>query len=311
MAAHEIGRKLGKQWATGVRHLKATIWVVGDLARLLRWRLLIIGLFGLTAVGCKFLAAGVLYLFVDALTGSDQESMTLPVLGWELDLQGWFVAGVVTGTVLMVLATSMHFAIRRAAAIAAALFEERCVRRVIASASRLPHPAVKLGDKLMRSTDILPILASARSCNVIARQVVQLMPSIISLVACLIVLSVLDPLLTVIIALGFAGVIVAQYPMTNRSVRASDMSETDRRAAIADIRSFMQRLETVSARIDADHLSMEKIFGRGSAFRQDIKTFTKRIDGMILSDLTTRIGNHLILAGLFIFVGLEILFRKS
>ena len=269
--------------------------------------MLMIGLFGLFAVASKFLAAGILYLFVDGLTGEGTAHIEVPVIGIMLDVQQFFVAGVIAGTILMMLATAMQFGIRRWAAISAALFEERCVRRVIAAASCLPHPQIRLGGDMVRRADMLPVLAGARSCNVITRQVVQLTPSLIGLTASLILLNIIDPWLTAVIMLAFVGVVILQYPMTNRSVRASDVSEIDRRAAMSDMRSFVDRLSGVAAGISHDHVALNKLFGRGSAFQQDIRTFTRRIDGMILGDMTARIGNSAILAGLFIFVGTQIL----
>lgn len=303
----EIFGKIKKQSVTATRHLNATIWLLGDLTRLLRWRVITIGLFGLAAVGCKFLAAGVLYLFVDALAADQDGKATVPVLAIEFDLQQFFVIGVVVGAILMMLSTAMQFRIRRAAMLAAASFEERAVRRVLAAASRLPHPEIVIGGEMVRRADLMAILNGARSCNMVARQAVQLTPSIISLVTSIIVLTVIDPMLTSVIMLAFLAVIILQYPMTNRSVRASDASEIDRRAAMSDVRGFVDRLRGVSAEIGYDHGSLNRLFGRGSAFQQDIRTFTRRIDGMILADLTARLGNHVVLAGLFIFIGTQIL----
>lgn len=306
-----LERKIRKQLGTGRRHLAATFWLVRDLLRVLRWRMAAIGIFGLTSVACKFLAAGMLYLFVDALTADDNTKAFIPAFGpfdgLQVDMQTFFIYGVIVATGLLMLATAMQFSIRRAAAISAALFEERCVRRVLAAASRLPHPAIQMNGEMVKRGDLLSILAGARSCNMIARQVVQLTPSMISLVASLVILVVIDPVLTLTIMAAFLGVVILQYPMTNRSVRASDASEIDRRAVMSDMRGFITKLGSVSARIDDNHGALDRLFGRGSAFQQDIKTFTRRIDGMILGDLTARIGNHAILAGLFIFVGSQIL----
>jgi len=281
-------------------------WLVRELLLLLRHRLLGVGALGLAAVGSRFLAVGVLYTFVDALSQGLEQ---VRVLGSEVyvPLERYFVGGVIVGAVLMALSTVMLIAIRRAAATAASIFEVHCVRRALVAASHLPDPTMRINGELLTRRSILLVIGAARGCNFIARQAVQLTPSLISLGAALVVLLVIDSALTLSIAAAFLGLIILQYPMTNRSVRASSASEGNRRAAMLEINAFMERLPSSSAKIEPGHAALARLLGGGSAFQVDLRTFTRRIDGALLSDMVTRIGNHAILAGLFIFIGLQIL----
>lgn len=282
------------------------LWLVWELLKLLRYRLLAVGALGLAAVGCRLLAAGVLYAFVDAMS-KGQESVAVSWLEISVSLERFFVGGVIVGAMLMALSTVMLIAIRRAAATAASIFEVYCVRRALVAASQLPDPTMRVDGDLLTRRSILLVIGAARGCNFIARQVVQLTPSLISLAAALVVLLAIDSVLTLTIAAAFFSLIVLQYPMTNRSVRASSASEGNRRAAMLEINAFMERLPSSSAKIEPGHSALARLLGRGSAFQIDLRTFTRRIDGALLSDMVTRIGNHAILAGLFIFIGLQIL----
>jgi ABC-type multidrug transport system fused ATPase/permease subunit len=301
-----IRRKGLRQIGQSVRHARVTAWLLRDFFGFLGWGGLPIVLAGAASVAVKFGAAGLLYLFVDALAG--QHTVQVPGLtDLNIDLRDFFVVGVVVGLLLMAVSTLLQFQVRLSAIRAAREYEEFSTRRFVALVSGLPHRDAGWANEVYKTEPLQGFLGGIRSAAMVVRQVTRLLPSLASFVLGCILLVWLNPTSTAALAAVALVVMAAQYPLNNRAAHASTKSQGHRREASRRLGQLFGQLRQAPVPLAPDGAVLNALFERRGALRRDMKSFSRRADGGVFALMVSRLGTHLLLGMVLLTLGLDII----
>jgi hypothetical protein len=301
-----IRRKGLRQIGQSARHARVTVWLLRDFFGFLGWGGLPIVLVGAASVAVKFGAAGLLYLFVDALAGENR----IQVPGFAdlaIDLREFFVAGVVIGLLLMAVSTVLQFQVRLSAIRAARRYEEHSTRRFVALVSRLPHRDAAWATEVYKTEPLQSYLGRIRSAAMVVRQVTRLLPSLASFVLGCVLLVWLNPLSTAALAAVALAVMAVQYPLNNRAAHASTKSEQHRREASLRLGQLFGQLRHAPVPLAPDGPVVNALFERRGALQRDMRSFSRRADGGVLALMVSRLGTHLLLGMVLLTLGLDII----
>jgi hypothetical protein len=303
---NDLRRKGLKQVQQSMRHADVTTWLLRDFFRFLGWRSLAITVTGMASVGVKFGAAGLLYVFVDAL--AEQGTLQLPGFPeMSINLRDFFVVGVIAGLTLMAVSTALKFQVRLIAIRAARRYEEYCTRRFINLASRLPHPNADWATAVYKAQPLQPMFSSVRATALLARGLTRLLPSLISFCLACLVLIWLNPATTASLAVVALLVMLVQYPLNNRAARASTKTEQHRREASQCLGQLLNQLRQGPLPLAQDGAVLNALFERRGPLGRDLETHSRRFDGGVFALMVSRLGTHILLGMVLLALGLDII----
>lgn len=279
-------------------------WLLFDFLGRTRRQAARVVLSGLLHMGTKFLSVALLYVVVHALSDGIPpalEGLPLP----PPRSAAFLLLAVCTAFALLLASSCLRYDVRSRGIRLGQEYEEFCARRVFALASRMPDPRAPDASRIVATEPMHLYLSYSRHCGMAARQLTQLLPTLVSFVAGCAVMIWLDSLTTAGLALMALLALLAQYPANHKAAQASRNWERSRSDALRRIVDLFGRLRRAPTPIDIDGPILNGLYSEGS-IRASIEGFSGRSQAAEQASLVSRIGSHLVLCGTMLLLGMDI-----
>jgi hypothetical protein len=288
-------RKLRTHAARAAEYVQTGSWLTRDFFQIRRWKVVPVILCAAAYIAMKFAAMGVIYLCVRAL--SEDLPVTIPGVNMLAPKSPEFVLlSVSVGVALLIATAYFRYEVRRRAIELGRRYEERCARRIILLASRLPDPRAKVASRVIGAGSLNQYPGYARRSGIVVRQLAQLLPTFASFVAVSAALLWMDFWLTTTLAGLALLAVLAQYPANHRVASASRVMESTRRAAGHRYRALFRRLHRDPMPLTPRGAILDQLFRSGQV-RDNIDSFTARATEAEQAALVSRISSSLLLGG--------------
>ena len=296
--------KLRRHARRARRYASDIKWLLGDFLRQRWWQSARVVISGLLHLGTKALSVALLYAVVHALSeGIPRGLAHLPLPPPNSAAFLWLAVSLAFG--LLVLSSWLRFDVRKRGIVLGREYEEYAARRVFALASRLPDPRAPVASQIAATEPMHLYIGYARHCGMAARQLVQLMPTLVSFVAGCFVMIWMDALTTAGLALLAIVSTLAQYPAHHRAARASHDWESSRGEAMRRIVELFSALKRAPTPIENEGPVLKRLFSQSSV-RNYIEGFNDRSICSEEASLVSRIGSHLVFCGAILLLGMDI-----
>ena len=297
-------RKLRTHAARAAEYVQTGSWLARDFFQITRWKVVPVMLCGAAYIAMKFAAMGVIYLCVRAL--SEDQPVTIPGVDMLAPKSPEFVLlSVSVGVALLIATAYFRYEVRRRGIELGRRYEERCARRIILLASRLPDPRAEVASRVIGAGGLSQYPGYARRSGIVVRQLAQLLPTFASFVAVSAALLWMDLWLTTTLAGLALLAILAQYPANHRVASASRVLESTRRAAGHRYRALFRRLHRDPMPLTPRGAILDQLFRSGQV-RDNIDSFTARATEAEQAALVSRISSSLLLGVALVLLGIDI-----
>ena len=172
-------------------------------------------------------------------------------------------------------------------------------------ASRLPDLRAPLASRVVANEPMHLYVGYARHCGMAARQLAQLLPTLVSFVAGCIVMIWLDSTTTAALALLAVLALVAQYPANHKAAQASRDWERSRAEALRRMVELFSALRRAPTPLDDDGPVLNSLYAEPS-MRDYTDGFSDRSHAAEQAALVSRIGSSLVLCGAMLLLGMDI-----
>ena len=296
--------KLGRHARRARRYASDIKWLQGDFLRR-NWRQTArVVMSGLLHLATKALSVALLYVVVHSLSeGIPRQLSHLPLPPPNSAAFLWLAVSLAFG--ILVLSAWLRFDVRKRGIVLGREYEEYSARRVFALASRMPDPRAPIASRIAATEPMHLYIGYARHCGMTARQLVQLMPTLVSFVAGCFVMIWMDALTTAGLALLALVSTLAQYPANHRAAQASHDWEHSRGEAMRRIVELFTALKRSPTPIANEGPVLKRLFAEESV-RNYIEGFNDRSICSEEAALVSRIGSHLVFCGAILLLGMDI-----
>ncbi len=302
---HHVLKK-ARPLAEKVRNYGAMFfWLLSDVYSHFRWRSLRVLLSSALYLCAKFAAVGVMYYLIDSLENKRQDvilGVTLP----SPDSPALLALGLGGMLVCLFVAAGLSFELTRLCLAMGRQYEEFCAKRTLMLMSWLPHHAAAWATDEVKSGRVSSQISYARMCGRVAAQLGEAIPALVGFAIASIILLVIDPGLTVIIALlGFLA-FIAQYPANRRAVRANRLLHENRRASSRHLKAALSNFREAPAPISMDSSVLKRPLLNDSV-QATLGAMVLRRRVSSEAKLASEFGNGLILAVVLFIIGAGIM----
>lgn len=297
-------QKLGRHGRRARRYAGDIKWLLGDFLSRIGWQSGRVVLSGLLHIGTKFLSVLLLYVVVHALSDGIPEQLAhLPLPPPRS--AAFLLLAVALAFLLLALSSWLRFDVRNRGITLGRQYEEFCARRVFAMASRLPDSRAPIASRTFATEPMHLYIGYARHCGLAARQLTQLLPTLVSFVVGCAVMIWIDAVTTAGLALLALVSFLAQYPANHRAAQASRNWERSRGDALRRVVDMFTALRRAPTPIENDGPVLNGLY-TDPAVHDYIYGFSDRSHAAEQAALVSRIGSHLVLCGAILLLGLDI-----
>lgn len=297
-------RKMRKHLERASEYVRTAGWLIGDFFGVARWQVVPVIACGIAHIGLKFAAMGAIYLGVHAL--SEDAPVAIPGLTFVSPKSPEFIAlSVGVGVAPLIGTAFFRYQVRRRVISLGRYYEERCARRIVLLASRLPDPRAGVASTIVRSGSLSRYPGYGRFCGMAVRQLTQLLPTFASFLAVSLALLWMDAGLTVTLAALAAIAVLAQYPANHRVATASKVLESTRSAAGRRYRALFRRLYYDPTPLAPDGAIVDQLFRSGHV-RDNIDSVSARAAEAEHAALVSRISSSVLLGVTLVLLGIDI-----
>ncbi|HMR30435.1 MAG TPA: hypothetical protein PKA13_16185 [Geminicoccaceae bacterium] len=296
--------KLGRHARRARRYASDIKWLLGDFIQRNWWQSARVVISGMLHLATKFMSVALLYVVVHALSeGIPRQLSHLPLPPPNSAAFLWLAVSLAFG--ILALSSWLRFDVRKRGIVLGREYEEYSARRVFALASRMPDPRAPVASRIAATEPMHLYIGYARHCGMAARQLVQLMPTLVSFVAGCLVMIWMDALTTAGLALLALVSTLAQYPANHRAAQASHDWERSRSEAMRRIVELFMALKRSPTPIENKGPVLDRLFAEDSV-RNYIEGFNDRSICSEQAALVSRIGSHIVFCGAILLLGMDI-----
>lgn len=271
-----------RQWR---RYRLALRWIVSDAAG--RYRIRMVGVVGAGVAGAaaQGVAFGLALAYANGLEADRTFDLRVVVATPREDL--WLLYAVGAGvTMCLLTAVALLYYFQRGAVRLGKDYEELCVRRTVSLASHLPHPHASTANEQLERKHLERVLNDARLCGRVLRLLTRSVLPFIVTPATVIIMFVLNPLLSVIIALLALLGGASLYRVNVKGARASNKMEQLGREATHQRRDAVQRALHSAAPLSDQDPDLKRLTSEGPA-RRRLDAYADRLEAVEESGLVT------------------------
>ena len=297
-------RKLQRHGRRARRYAGDIRWILRDFLGRIGWQALRIVVSGLLYIGTKFLSVALLYVVVHAMSDGFPPAMA----GWPLPEPRsveFLVMAVGAAFLVLFLSSWLRYDVRSRGITLGRDYEEYCGRRIFTLASRLPDPRTPVANRVIATEPMHLYLGYARHCGMAARQLSQLLPTLVSFVAGCVVMIWLDAATTAGLAVLALIALLAQYPANHKAAQASRDWERSRSDAMRRIVELFGGLRKAPTPIEMDGPVLNRLYTDDSMLDY-VDGFSDRSHAAEQASLVSRIGSALVLCGAMLLLGMDI-----
>lgn len=283
-------------------------WILNDALWQFKRRVLLLGTIGGLGIFMQGSALGAALLYARRLETGEP----VDILGRELDPRSdieLLVIAAIAITGALLLAGYLLYRFKSGAISLGREYEALRLEETLRAARRLPHPAVPESAELLQEGHLFQVQQDARHCGRVLRKLVDgLVPlAIVPIVG--VILMVLNPALTALLAGITALVASSMFRINRRGARASERMERLGRDA------SRQRREAVRDVLAGDVRSPPtkpppRVADTGKA-RQQLDAYTERLQAIEDSGLASSLVTAVALGAILLLEGRSVLLGQS
>ncbi len=304
-SAHVVWQKLAKHAPRAVEYARLLLWLLADCFGLFRWRAIRVAASGLGRFVFRLAALAVLFFFIRS--AETKEPLPIDWLPFpEPGTAAFLLLGVSLGMGMLMAASYMMYDVARQATEFGRRYNEFCARRFFMLASRLPDDRAPYATELILTGEGLLVARAGQSLGLVSRNVIRTLPSVVGLLGGGTILLVIDPGLTLSVALLAVLSVLLQYPANHGAAKASRRVEAHSSPAARRYRDFIWRLRTRPLRLSIDGAILDRLFDDAEV-QGMIESHSDRFRSRELAGFMSKIGGDAILGIAFVLIGLRML----